>query len=237
MEKTLPALIATAAFLGFLHTITGPDHYLPFIMISWARKWSQAKTLLITFICGIGHILSSVVLGFIGIAAGLALNKLELFESNRGEIAAWLLISFGLAYTIWGIRQAVKNKPHTHQHIHINGGHHEHEHTHTDSHAHTHLEDKKANITPWALFIIFVFGPCEVLIPLFIYPAAEKSLSGAFAVTMVFALTTIATMLIVVALASKGINFLPMKKAQRFTHAIAGTTILMCGMAMVFLGL
>ena len=71
MKAELNALIITAASIGFFHTILGPDHYLPFIMMSWARKWSALKTFLITFLCGLGHIASSVVLGLIGVAMGI----------------------------------------------------------------------------------------------------------------------------------------------------------------------
>ena len=35
--------------------------------------------------------------------------------------------------------------------------------THHGEHMHPHLVG--ASLTPWALFVIFVFGPCEPLIP------------------------------------------------------------------------
>ena len=38
MDGQLNVLIITAASIGFFHTLFGPDHYLPFIMMSWARK-------------------------------------------------------------------------------------------------------------------------------------------------------------------------------------------------------
>ncbi len=43
---------------------------------------------MITLLCGLGHIGSSVVLGLIGVALGLAVNKLEIVESVRGNLAA-----------------------------------------------------------------------------------------------------------------------------------------------------
>ena len=70
MKAELSPLIITAVSIAFFHTILGPDHYLPFIMMSWARKWSALKTSIITLLCGIGHIGSSVVLGLIGVAMG-----------------------------------------------------------------------------------------------------------------------------------------------------------------------
>ncbi len=63
-------LLLTAASIAFLHTILGPDHYLPFVALGKARKWSLAKTLRITLYCGLGHVLSSVVIGGVGIVLG-----------------------------------------------------------------------------------------------------------------------------------------------------------------------
>jgi len=222
--------------MGFFHTLTGPDHYLPFVMMGMARKWSLTKTSMITVLCGLGHVLSSVVLGFFGVALGLAVKKLEAFEGMRGEWAAWLLIGFGLAYFVWGVRRAWKNRPHTHTHFHAEGGEHEHEHQHAQEHSHVHTSEK-ANITPWVLFVIFVLGPCEPLIPILIYPAAKGSMLDVAIVAGAFSLVTIGTMLTVVVLSLKGIHLLPMRKMERYTHALAGAAICLCGCAIQFLGL
>jgi len=237
MNAELNALVITAASIGFLHTLLGPDHYLPFIMMSWARKWSRTKTIVITFLCGLGHIASSIVLGMIGVSLGIAVKKLELIESSRGNIAAWLLIAFGLAYLVWGLRRAYKNKPHVHTHIHTGASEHQHPHGHHSEHSHVHNGAGKSSITPWALFAIFVFGPCEPLIPILMYPAAKIGFFGVLLVVLVFGTATIGTMLGAVLLAGTGVNFLPLTKMQRFAHAIAGATIFLCGMAIQFLGL
>ena len=86
MSNEVIILAGTAATIGFLHTVLGPDHYLPFIVLSKARQWSTLKTIVITFLCGFGHVLSSIFLGFIGIVLGIAVFKLEAIESFRGEI-------------------------------------------------------------------------------------------------------------------------------------------------------
>lgn len=229
-------LLVTAVTIAFFHTLMGPDHYLPFIMIARARRWSMPQTLSITFLCGLGHVLSSVVIGLAGIALGIALHKIELIESVRGNIAAYLLIAFGLIYFLWGLRQAFLNKPHTHLHFHADGQVHEHQHVHTLNHAHVHNQEKKS-ITPWVLFLIFVFGPCEPLIPLLMYPAAQSHWFDLTIVTLGFALITIATMLAIVFFTLKGIEFLPTEKIERYTHALAGFAILACGLAIQFLGL
>lgn len=236
MSEELILLTITAASIGFVHTLIGPDHYLPFIVMSKAGNWSRFKTIMITLLSGVGHVLSSVVLGVIGIAMGLAIGFLEDIESSRGDLAAWALFVFGFAYFIWGIRRAIRNKPHKHIHVH-DGQAHVHDHTHTLEHAHVHTEEGRSNLVPWILFTVFILGPCEPLIPILMYPAATESVSGLIIVTAVFGLTTIITMLGIVWLGLLGINRLPFGKMERYSHAMAGGAITLCGFAMLFLGL
>jgi len=233
--ESIPAVLASAASVALLHTVLGPDHYLPFIAIGKARNWSLSKTAWITGLSGLGHVLSSVVLGFTGIAAGIALDRLSLTESTRGNVSAWMLTAFGLVYGLWGIRRAVQNKPHQHKHTHPDGTVHMHTHIHKKDHHHLHTEEKK-NITPWILFIIFVFGPCEPLIPLMMVPTVVSSIGNVFLVAGVFSVVTIATMMSIVLLSAKGLNFVSLKPLERYSHAIAGFIIVLCGVA-IFLGL
>lgn len=237
MNTDLTILLAAAVSIGFFHTLLGPDHYLPFIVMAKSGDWSMGKTAWITFLCGIGHVLGSVVLGILGVALGIAVTRLEIVESYRGRLAAWALIAFGLVYFVWGIRRAVRNRPHTHYHPHGDGSGHEHTHTHHADHLHLHEKNVNPSVTPWVLFVIFVFGPCEPLIPLLMYPAAQGSLRNLVMVTAAFGAVTIATMMSIVLISAFGISFLPLAKFRRYTHAIAGATILLCGISIEFLGL
>jgi nickel/cobalt transporter (NicO) family protein len=237
MSQELILLVITSASMGFIHTLLGPDHYLPFIVISRARKWSLIKTSWITFLCGLGHIGSSVLLGMIGIMFGIEVSKLKVLESVRGNIAGWLFIAFGLVYFIWGLRRAFRNQPHEHRHFHNSGDNHIHQHTHIKEHTHIHNEEEAVNLTPWILFTIFVFGPCEPLIPLIMYPAAKGNFWDVALVTGVFGATTIITMLSIVIIMSLGVNLVRLKKIERYSHALAGATIFLCGVAIQFLGL
>ncbi len=237
MTEEIRLLTLTAASIGLLHTLFGPDHYLPFIVMSRAGKWSMRKTMLVTLASGLGHVLGSVVLGMLGIAFGLGVNKLTGIESGRGSLAAWMLIAFGFAYMVWGVRRAYRNRKHSHIHVHKDGTYHTHKHHHHKDHLHVHEKQAPRKLTPWILFVIFVLGPCEPLIPILMYPAAENNTAGLLIVTAVFGLATVLTMLTIVAVASFGINFLPFGKMERYTHALAGATILLSGIAIVFLGL
>ena len=237
MSADFTVLIAAAASIGLFHTILGPDHYLPFIVMRRARGWSLAKTLAITAACGFGHVASSVVLGAIGIVLGIAVSEMESVESVRGDIAAWALIFFGLAYASWGLRQAARNKPHTHVHNHPDGAAHLHTHVHASGHAHVHDTGTGASITPWVLFTIFVLGPCEPLIPMLLYPAATGSMWGVAAVATVYGIATILTMEIIVIIAGHGVERIPFGRLERYAHALAGLAILLSGLAIAFLGL
>ncbi|MDP7078705.1 MAG: hypothetical protein QF415_02360 [Candidatus Undinarchaeales archaeon] len=237
MSEHLTVLAMTAASLGFLHTLFGPDHYLPFLVMSKARGWSRTRTLGITALCGLGHVLGSLMLGAVGIAAGLAVSRMEVLEGVRGDLAAWALIALGFVYAAWGLKQAFRDRTHEHAHAHVGGVEHEHVHTHHQAHTHAHLGTDAADVTPWVLFTVFVLGPCEPLIPLLMVPAAQQSLFGIIVVTAIFSVVTIITMLCTVSLGLAGVDRLPLGQLERFGHAIAGTTIGLCGASIVFLGL
>lgn len=239
MTPEIMVLTLAAASIAFVHTVLGPDHYLPFVAMARARNWSTATTMRITLICGLGHLVGSVLLGMIGIAIGAQLASLEWLEAIRGELAAWMLMGFGLAYLVWGLRHAWLKKPHRHWHNHGGLPHfHTHEKASGDEHA---SEHQSSNITPWVIFVIFVLGPCEPLIPLLMYPAARESTLGIIMVTGVFGLVTVMTMMAVVLVAMLGLDRMKIQDRfgdlARFSHAAAGGTLLICGVSVAFLGL
>ncbi len=228
-------LVVSAATLGVIHTLLGPDHYLPFIVLSKARSWSRTRTLWITFISGVGHVTGSVVLGLIGIGMGLSLNRLEAVEAGRGNIVGWMLIAFGLLYSAYGLYKYVKRGAHVHLPAFLRPKSIRHKDLHLSEEVND--ENDAGRITPWILFLIFVFGPCEVLIPMLVYPAAEHSGLGVFLVALVFGIATISTMLLVVFLGYQGASLLRFKGKEHQIHLLAGLVILLAGVGMQFLGL
>ncbi len=243
MSQELVLLTATAASIGVVHTLLGPDHYLPFVVLAKARKWSMTRTATVTVVCGFGHVASSVVLGTIGIALGIAVARLAWLESARGAMAAWLLTGFGLIYALWGLRRARRVTPHRHAHTHhgtevhihrhghANAQERPHRHVHNNSHDHPHSDNGTVNLTPWVLFTIFVLGPCEPLIPLLMYPAAAENSWGVALVAAAFGIVTIVVMLVLVLALTFGLQRVPTAGLERYSHALAGFAILVCGVA------
>lgn len=226
-------VLLAAIGLAALHTVIGPDHYLPFVMIARARRWSLRRTLLVTGACGLGHVFSSILLGLIGVLLGVAIGQIESVETFRGELAAWALVAFGTAYALWGIRHALRARQGIELHEH---GSHLHLHSHgQEPHRHGHLPGP--NTTFWALFIVFVLGPCEPLIPLFILPASRGRWELAIAAAIAFGVVTVVTMLILTAVAHAGFERLPLGPLERWAHPLAGAIIAGSGLAVIYLGL
>ena len=226
-DQSLSVLTAAAAVIGIVHTLAGPDHYVPFIVMARARRWSLIRTCAITLACGLAHVASSVAIGALGIALGWTVLHLEWVEGVRGELAVWLLLGFGLAYMVWGMRHAHRQR-HAHGHSHW-GAHH-----HPTAHGTESAHDDPApafRMTPWVLFLAFAFGPCEPLIPILMYPAAASSWQGLVAVTGVFALCTLLTMTIAVLAGQHGLARLSLGHLERYSHALAGLAVFACGVA------
>lgn len=248
MDQSIWVMAGLAASAGVVHTIIGPDHYLPFIVLAKARKWSMLRTFWITIVCGIGHVGSTILLGFVLMAVvntlDAALENFIFWNEIRGNITGWLLIVFGVVYAIYGIVRTIRNQTHNHGHSHDGGVFHHHPHLHLTEHKHSHNKDNKVNITPWILFLIFVFGPCEAVLPFLGFaplledsPVRQQLSTGEIAILVsLFAITTIITMLILVMLASYGLKMTRFNRLERHTHTIAGAVVAFSGMAIIFLG-
>ena len=91
-------LAGTAATIAFVHTLLGPDHYLPFIAVAKASGWSSRHTLVVSLWRGVGHLLCSLALGIIGIYLGSAISNLMHIEAVRGTLATWFLCGSGMTF-------------------------------------------------------------------------------------------------------------------------------------------
>ncbi len=233
MEGLTLNLLLASAGVAFVHVLAGPDHTVPFVMLARAQRWSGVKTFWVTLFCGVGHVLSSLLLGLLGLALGAGLAHVTALEEVRGSVAAWGLVAFGLAYAVWGTRRALVHHHRLALHAH---DHHVHIHPRgTDPHQHQ--NGHGSPLTFWSLFLIFAFGPCEPLIPLFMVPASRGRWDVAAAAGAVFSLVTLVTMVTAVLLLRAGVERLPLAGLERWSHALAGSVVAFSGLAVLFLGL
>ena len=144
------------------------------------------------------------------------------------------MIAFGVVYAAWGVRQAIKHRqgiaPHSHGgHVHI--------HRAGDRpHHHGYLRPGSPPAF-WALLSLFILGPCEPLIPLFILPASRGEWFSATLVALFFGVATVGTMVGMVLLGLAGLQRVSLGPLERWSHALAGGIIAASGMCVVFLGL
>jgi hypothetical protein len=209
------ALAATAAGVGALHSIA-PDHWVPFIALARARGWSASRTAQVTLLCGFGHVTVSVALGALALVFGREL--LEAFGARLESLAGILLVGFGLAYGLWGLRRAVGARLHGHEHAHF-------DHVHDPSRA-----------SVLGLFVLFSADPCVRLIPIMI-AAAPLGWPRILALILVYEVATLGAMAALVLGARAG-AFRGLRAAwlDRYGDALAGGLIVATGAAVAVLG-
>lgn len=209
------ALVATAAAVGALHSVA-PDHWVPFIAVARARKWTAARTAQVTLLCGFAHVTVSVVLGLLALRLGQ--EVLEAFGTRLESVAGILLIGFGLAYGLWGLRKALAERLHGHSHDHFD-----------------HVHDP-ARATVAGLVLIFSVDPCVRLIPI-ILAAAPLGWSRLLALIVIYEVATIGTMIAIVLVAHSGaVKALQAPWLERYGDALAGGLIVATGLTVAALG-
>ncbi|MBV9079573.1 MAG: hypothetical protein JO102_00475, partial [Elusimicrobia bacterium] len=170
--------LLVVAAIAALHTVLGPDHYLPLAALSQASRWPIRRTLALTAIFGAAHVLSAAALGFAALAGGSVAAR-WLGDAARSTAAGNALMAVGVVYAAWALVRRFRRAD----------------------------EAPPAGWPQRLLFVAFLVGPCEPLIPVLI-AAAESGRSPALVAT-VFGAVTVATMTILVGALTAGLAVLP----------------------------
>ena len=209
------ALAGAAVSIGSLHSLA-PDHWVPFAAIARAQGWPVKRTALVTFLCGFGHVTVSALFGLLGLLFGRSV--FEKLGARMESVAGLLLIGFGLAYGLWGLRRAVGRQVHGHAHAHY-------DHVHDPSRA-----------TAWSLFLLFSADPCVAVIPL-LFSAAPLGTLQTAGIVLLYEAATIGTMIPLVLSARAGAVRLRLPFLDRWGDAVAGAIIVATGVAVGLLGI
>ena len=207
MNGAFWVLAVGAASVGALHSVA-PDHWVPFAALARARGWSAWKTARITLACGFGHVTVSAALGVGALLLGM--EGLRLFGERLESVAGILLMAFGLAYAVWGLRSAMHEKLHAHP---------------ADSSA-----------TAWTLFLLFSADPCVAVMPI-LFAAAPLGAGRAAAVVLVYEAATLGAMIPLVLLSRAGAMRLRWHWLDHHGHSAAGGIIAAVGLAVTLLGI
>jgi hypothetical protein len=209
------ALALAAVTVGSLHTLA-PDHWIPFAALARARRWSVGRTARVTIACGFGHVTVSALLGLGGLLFGLGV--MEALGRRMETFAGVLLVGFGLAYGVWGLRRAAGRRLHGHAHTHYD---------------HVHDASKK---TAWSLFLLFSADPCVAVIPL-LFAAAPLGAARTAGIVLLYEVATIGTMVLLVLPAWAGTRVLRAPWLDRYGDAAAGAVIVATGLVVAAVGI
>lgn len=206
-ESSRLALVGAVAAVGVLHTVV-PDHWMPIAVIARQRRWSRAETARTALQAGVGHVLSTLAIALLVWWAGVALAA----RVGRAvdTLASLALIAFG-AWT------AVSSWRELHGH----------------SHAHDHEAPRRDEIkTRAALLLILGSSPMVEGIPAF-FAAAKYGPALILLMSAVFALSTIATYVLLCVHSADGMRHLRLLALEEYGEVLSGAFI--AGIGILFL--
>lgn len=199
-------LIAGSLVLSVLHALI-PNHWLPVLAISRKENWSIGQTTSVTFISGLSHALSTVLIGVAFGVVGVTLA--DHIESFAHLIAPLILIALGLFYVY---------QHHRHKHFHL--------------HAQPKSLSKRQVV--FGLVVAMFFSPCFEIEAYFLMAGAHGwghvALLG-----VVYTVVTVTGMVTWIRLAYKGLFKLNWHTLEHNAGIITGVTLILTGIASFFI--
>ncbi len=225
MTQALFVSIASTGFaVAFLHGAI-PTHWLPFVLAARGQGWSAAKTLSVTALAGLGHVLFTGLLGVLVVWLGIELNRVvgEVFP----YLAGGALLAFGIFYLV---RQALHGG-HGHAHGHHGGGHHAAHHHDAQLAPAAAMSDRAAILS---LLTLLTFSPCEGFLPVYL-SGINYGWLGFALLSAVLAGATLAGMVLFTWLSLLGLQRIRLGALERFEGALLGGLLCILGVVvMVF---
>lgn len=208
-QPVLLSLLGGGFAAAFLHAAL-PTHWLPFVLVGRAQRWSLTRNLLAVAAAGLAHIATTAAVGTLIVAAGMAMD--EIVAGFLPYLSAVLLFGFGAFYLI---RSAVRRPA-------MAGG--------------PALDLAEPTVSHsaafWGLVAVMALSPGEVLLPIYMSSAQEGVLALAL-LTVVFAVGTILGMATFTTLARAGASVLKLERWARYEGAILGLALIAIGLLIV----
>lgn len=194
------ALVAVAAIHALL-----PTHWLSFVLVARAQRWSRGRMLRVVLLSGLGHVLSTALVGLAAAALGKGVH--HYVENLDTPLPALILCAFGLYYLVQGWRRE------GHRHC-----------------AHDHSEDpiQADKVAVGALFLEMTLSPCETLIPIF-FAAGSLSWTTLLLMALAMSAITIAAMGILAFLAYTGYQKLTFPWLEHNERLVLGVLLVGLG--------
>lgn len=204
-QPILLSVLGAGLATAFLHAAL-PTHWLPFVLVGRAQRWSLAQVMSAVVTAGLAHIFTTAVVGSLIVVAGLALDRW--ISGLLPWLSAGLLFAFGTFYLV----RAVVRRPV------LAGG--------------PAMEFAEPSVSHRAAFIGLVatlaISPGEVLLPFYLSQATQ-GFAALAALTVVFAIGTVAGMVAFTAVARAGYSILRLERWARYEGAALGLSLILIG--------
>ncbi len=210
LEQPLILSLLGAGFAtAFLHAAL-PTHWLPFVLVGRAQRWSLPRLLGAVTAAGLAHIVTTAVVGALIVIAGLAMD--QWVAGLLPWLSAGLLFLFGAFY----LSRALIRRP-----VPAGG---------------PPLELAEPAVSHaaafWGLVAMMAVSPGEVLLPIYLSQAAE-GVGVLAALTLAFAAGTIGGMAVFTLLARAGWSVLRLERWARYEGAVLGLALIVIGLLVV----
>lgn len=200
-------ILTGSILISVLHAII-PNHWLPGLAIGRKEGWSLAETSRITFIAGMAHVISTIIIGILlGMIGGELTHHIHDFTHIIGPS---ILILIGLYF----LRQ-----------------HYKHHHFHLEK---KEIEKKTKKAIILALIVAMFLSPCMEIEAYFLL-AGSEGWQVLAAIAAMYAIITIAGMLIWIRIVYKGLLKLNWHKWEHNAGIITGLVLIVTGIISFFI--
>ncbi len=199
-------IVSGSFLLSLLHAVI-PSHWLPILAIGRKENWSLREILNVTFISGLSHVASTLLIGW-----ALAVFGWEISQKHKlitPFIAPAFLIILGCIFIY---------------------RHHRHKHFHVADQPHQNSKSKMIFSLSLAMFM----SPC-LEVEAYFLAAGAQSLWWAALLTAIYFFVTLTGMIVWVGLAYRGLNKFNWHTLEHKAGIITGITLIASGLISLFL--
>jgi hypothetical protein len=180
-----------------------PHHWIPFALVGKSQGWSLYRTLGVTTISSLGHSAVTIAMGVVVAFLGFQVAR---HAEDMEMLTGVILIVMGLVYVF------MSNK-----HVHDHGP------------AAPPISDRTAALS---LFTMVTLSPCVELLPMFLV-ASKFSWPDIALLGVVLAAANVVGMVLLTALAYKGVQWLRLERLEHHERTVVGSTLLIIGIGLM----
>ncbi|HZV79667.1 MAG TPA: hypothetical protein VFF60_08625 [Candidatus Binatus sp.] len=204
-------LLTAVAVIGILHTLV-PDHWAPIAVVARQQGWTRRHTAWAAAGAGLGHTISTLLIGAIAWVAGIA--AAVRYGHDINIISGLALIAFGAWIAISSLRQARE----------------------TDQQLETEAAEKAHTLaTRTSIMLIVGSSPSVEALPTF-FAAAPFGVYAVLLLALVFAATTIGTYVVTTLVSAAGLERLRISALERYGEVISGAFVATVGAIFLYVG-